>query len=135
MCCIPWGRKELDTTERLNWTELNWRTLESNFNDMCICLTLQVYLPASSTFFHANLPKVPKRTLFSLALLLFFLALLCYFLLLASIGPTKMKLFSDPFPSQMLKYMRVLYLYLLETLNVHFKYRIVCTLVIVGYAQ
>ena len=20
-CCSPWGRKELDTTERLNWTE------------------------------------------------------------------------------------------------------------------
>ena len=24
-CCSPWGRKELDKTERLNWTELNWR--------------------------------------------------------------------------------------------------------------
>ena len=23
-CCSPWGRKELDTTQRLNWTELNW---------------------------------------------------------------------------------------------------------------
>ena len=23
-CCGPWGRKESDTTERLNWTELNW---------------------------------------------------------------------------------------------------------------
>ena len=22
-CCNSWGRKELDTTERLNWTELN----------------------------------------------------------------------------------------------------------------
>ena len=22
-CCSPWGRKESDTTERLNWTELN----------------------------------------------------------------------------------------------------------------
>ena len=22
-CCDSWGRKELDTTERLNWTELN----------------------------------------------------------------------------------------------------------------
>ena len=22
-CCSPWGHKELDTTERLNWTELN----------------------------------------------------------------------------------------------------------------
>ena len=24
-CCGSWGRKELDTTERLNWTELNWQ--------------------------------------------------------------------------------------------------------------
>ena len=22
-CCSPWGRKELNMTERLNWTELN----------------------------------------------------------------------------------------------------------------
>ena len=25
-CCDSWGRKESDTTERLNWTELNWVT-------------------------------------------------------------------------------------------------------------
>ena len=24
-CCDSWGLKESDTTERLNWTELNWR--------------------------------------------------------------------------------------------------------------
>ena len=29
-CCDSWGRKELDTTERLNWTELNW-SLEKSF--------------------------------------------------------------------------------------------------------
>ena len=23
-CCSPWGRKESDTTERLNWTDLFW---------------------------------------------------------------------------------------------------------------
>ena len=23
-CCSPWGCKELDMTEQLNWTELNW---------------------------------------------------------------------------------------------------------------
>ena len=29
-CCDSWGRKESDTTEQLNWTELNWsRCLES----------------------------------------------------------------------------------------------------------
>ena len=37
-CCNSWGRKESDTTERLNWTELNWtessslKTLISQFN-------------------------------------------------------------------------------------------------------
>ena len=25
VCCDSWGRKELDTTEQLNWTELNIR--------------------------------------------------------------------------------------------------------------
>ena len=29
-CCDSWGREESDTTERLNWTELNWRILELN---------------------------------------------------------------------------------------------------------
>ena len=29
MCCDSWGRKELDTTERLNWTELR---LESHIS-------------------------------------------------------------------------------------------------------
>ena len=32
-CCSPWGCKERDTTERLNWTELIvWRWLCSNFH-------------------------------------------------------------------------------------------------------
>ena len=32
-CCSPWGCKELDTTERLNWTELiEWRNIYSSFN-------------------------------------------------------------------------------------------------------
>ena len=26
-CCSSWGRKELDTTKWLNWTELNWLTI------------------------------------------------------------------------------------------------------------
>ena len=29
-CCSPWGRKELDTTEWLNWTELKLRPKEFN---------------------------------------------------------------------------------------------------------
>ena len=27
-CCDSWGRKESDTTELLNWTELNWSDVE-----------------------------------------------------------------------------------------------------------
>ena len=27
-CCCPWGCKEMDMTEWLNWTELNWRSWE-----------------------------------------------------------------------------------------------------------
>ena len=29
VCCDSWGRKELDTTEQLNWTELNYYTEET----------------------------------------------------------------------------------------------------------
>ena len=31
VCCNSWDRKELDTTERLNWTELNWILQGSTF--------------------------------------------------------------------------------------------------------
>ena len=27
VCCSPWGHKESDTTEWLNWTELNWNSV------------------------------------------------------------------------------------------------------------
>ena len=30
-CCGSWGRKELDTTEWLNWTELNWTELKQQW--------------------------------------------------------------------------------------------------------
>ena len=30
-CCSPWGRKESDTTEQLNWTELSYTTIQSCF--------------------------------------------------------------------------------------------------------
>ena len=43
-CCNSWGRKESDTTERLNWTELNWswvhglhiNGLQSSVWKMCV---------------------------------------------------------------------------------------------------
>ena len=31
VCCNSWGRKESDTTERLNWTELNWTEVITGF--------------------------------------------------------------------------------------------------------
>ena len=31
-CCDSWGRKELDTTEPLNWTELNWKQQNMSAN-------------------------------------------------------------------------------------------------------
>ena len=39
-CCDSWGRKELDTTERLNWTELNWTNKDLLYE------TVQCYVAA-----------------------------------------------------------------------------------------
>ena len=30
------GRKEADMTERLNWTELNWRVIRGRDNEICL---------------------------------------------------------------------------------------------------
>ena len=40
-CCGSWGCKELDTTERLNWTELNW---------MCTYCHLRRKMPVQKTW-------------------------------------------------------------------------------------
>ena len=45
VCCGPWGRKELDTTERLNWTELNWTDWTSNFHVLTSETILWTSLP------------------------------------------------------------------------------------------
>ena len=37
-CCVSWGHKESDTTERLNWTELNWY-LYSFLYGFCVSIT------------------------------------------------------------------------------------------------
>ena len=34
VCCDSWGHKESDTTEWLNWTELNWRLSLSKYLDV-----------------------------------------------------------------------------------------------------
>ena len=31
VCCDSWGHKKSDTTERLNWTELNWMLFKSSY--------------------------------------------------------------------------------------------------------
>ena len=40
-CCDSWGRKESDTTERLNWTELNWEILEKSL------VLVNLFVPSS----------------------------------------------------------------------------------------
>ena len=40
-CCSPWGRKELDTIERLNWTELRALCLVYGWLPSCSVLTGQ----------------------------------------------------------------------------------------------
>ena len=37
-CCDSWGRKELDTTERLNWTELNWAPSPCEVSEVLLAL-------------------------------------------------------------------------------------------------
>ena len=45
-CCNSWGRKELDMTERLNWTEL-WFTNNTGWQNtyihVCVCIYIFVY--------------------------------------------------------------------------------------------
>ena len=41
-CCDSWGRKESDTTERLNWTELNW--IGFKINNSCPTFHIQLFL-------------------------------------------------------------------------------------------
>ena len=52
-CCDSWGLKESDTTERLNWTELNLLPISIDFlivdilhkwnHTMCVCFVAGVY--------------------------------------------------------------------------------------------
>ena len=39
VCCSPWGRKELDTTEQLNWTELLPKSKEGQTPDTSVQMT------------------------------------------------------------------------------------------------
>ena len=43
-CCGSWGCKESDTTERLNWTELNNKKLLTCIEHLAMCLAHVVYI-------------------------------------------------------------------------------------------
>ena len=45
-CCSPWGRKELDTTEQLNWTELIVRVFSIWVLKLTLCFTRENVLKA-----------------------------------------------------------------------------------------
>ena len=71
-CCSSWGRKESDTTERLNWTELNWilKNLAEakDLNGFCKRTLLQTFYPwmllvwASECLNHLCEPNVIHAT-------------------------------------------------------------------------
>ena len=51
-CCNSWGRKESDTTERLNWTEPSWKFSFLYFQFIWLCnFWLNLYLLTFLTVF------------------------------------------------------------------------------------
>jgi len=67
VCCSPWGCKELDTTEWLNWTELNcfvthvdfsWRLVLSCLPSLC-SLSWQTH-PHPQLNYHVHTHEVPN---------------------------------------------------------------------------
>ena len=62
-CCSPRGRKELDMTERLKCTELNWARRNTKHAKVCVSLLLPLY-PGSTGHILTPLPwagKIPWR--------------------------------------------------------------------------
>ena len=55
-CCDSWGRKESDTTERLNWTELNW----------CWIVKVKVKRASLAAQLVKNLPAMQETWVWSL---------------------------------------------------------------------
>ena len=47
VCCNSWGHKELDTTEQVHWTELNWLS-EGGMAKAQIILKLSFFVPKNS---------------------------------------------------------------------------------------
>ena len=60
-CCDSWGRKESDTTERLNWTELNWTLLFvlAHLISLQVLLHKTALLPSLTSIFYHNFAIAP----------------------------------------------------------------------------
>ena len=66
VCCDSWGRKESDTTERLNWSELNW--MANNTKHLFIylfaicmsCLVRCVFMTSAHFFFIFFFSATPR---------------------------------------------------------------------------
>ena len=54
VCCSPWGHKESDTTEQLNWTELKYPSFYLPTYDIYLCLSF--YLPTYLLYLSLHLP-------------------------------------------------------------------------------
>ena len=59
-CCSPWGRKESDTTEQLNWTE--WPSRFLYFLQSCLSLLL----PCPPTYFSVQFSSIQSLSRFRL---------------------------------------------------------------------
>ena len=53
-CCDSWGCKELDTTEQLNWTELNWTEQLDQF-----CRKQEKWVEVTYMFLFISLKDIP----------------------------------------------------------------------------
>ena len=50
MCCDLWGGKESDTTERMNWTELNWTDVQqAGLTQFPFCASLKFWISWSKS--------------------------------------------------------------------------------------
>ena len=72
-CCSPWGRKESDMTERLNWTELKlfcllpcqyFPTPYTGLNDHVHIFTVTTHCWLNSLFISLQIPEVWSSVLF-----------------------------------------------------------------------
>ena len=62
-CCSPWGRKELDTTEQLNWT--NHGTTECFLSSTSYHITKGLFLEFFYPVQHAQVSKINKQKMYS----------------------------------------------------------------------